>query len=136
MVGAARDGEIEDNQGVRLDKWLWAARFYKTRSLAHDAIVAGRVFIDNLQAKPSRRVSVGDSLRIRSPRGEFVIRVERLISQRGSAAIAATLYSESEESRAAREGAAELRRLARVDAPDEKPNTQNRRLLRRLKEGS
>lgn len=127
--------ESEDNQGVRLDKWLWAARFYKTRSQAHDAIEAGRVFVDEVQAKPSRKIAKGDILRIRTPRGEYVITVERLVSQRGSPTVAATLYTESEKSRIAREDAAELRRLSRIDAPEEKPNTQNRRLLRRLKEG-
>lgn len=124
----------EAQEGVRLDKWLWAARFYKTRSLAHDAIEAGRVFVDDVQAKPSRKVAVGDVLRIRTPRGEYVITVNRLVSQRGSPAIAATLYTESDQSRIAREEASELRRLSRLDAPDERPNTQNRKLLRRLKE--
>lgn len=130
-----RRGDRGVDEGVRLDKWLWAARFYKTRSLAHDAIEAGRVFIDDAQAKPSRKVAVGDKLRIRTPRGEYSIRVDRLVSQRGSPAIAATLYTESDQSKIAREEAAESRRLSRVDAPDERPNTQNRKLLRRLKEG-
>lgn len=133
-----KKGEVaaERDEGVRIDKWLWAARFYKTRSLAHDAIEAGRVFIDEIQAKPSRKVAVGQLLRIRTARGEYLITVDRLVSQRVSAAIAQTLYTESDQSRMAREDAAELRRLSRVDAPDERPNTQNRRLLRRLKEGS
>jgi len=134
MRGNSQSKEAE--QGVRLDKWLWAARFYKTRSLAHDAIEAGRVFIDDVQAKPSRKVAIGDVLRIRTPRGEYLITVNRLASQRGSPAIAATLYTESEQSKIAREEASELRRLSRVDAPDERPNTQNRRLLRQLKERS
>ena len=126
----------DKDDGVRIDKWLWAVRFYKTRSLAHDAIEAGRVFVDDIQAKPSRKVAVGQLLRIRTDRGEYVITVERLVAQRVSAAIAQTLYTESEQSRRAREEAAELRKLSRVDAPEERPNTQNRRLLRRLKEGS
>lgn len=134
MRGNSQSKEAE--QGVRLDKWLWAARFYKTRSLAHDAIEAGRVFVDDVQAKPSRKVAIGDVLRIRTPRGEYLITVNRLASQRGSPAIAATLYTESEQSKIAREEASELRRLSRVDAPDERPNTQNRRLLRQLKERS
>ena len=126
----------DKDEGVRIDKWLWAARFYKTRSLAHDAIEAGRVFVDDIQAKPSRKVAVGQLLRIRTERGEYLITVERLVSQRVSAAIAQTLYTESAQSRRAREEAAELRKLSRIDAPEERPNTQNRRLLRRLKEGS
>lgn len=126
----------DKDDGVRIDKWLWAARFYKTRSLAHDAIEAGRVFVDDIQAKPSRKVAVGQLLRIRTDRGEYLITVERLVAQRVSAAIAQTLYTESDKSRMAREEAAELRKLSRVDAPEERPNTQNRRLLRRLKEGS
>ncbi len=137
-MGRMKQREVtgDKDDGVRIDKWLWAVRFYKTRSLAHDAIEAGRVFVDDIQAKPSRKVAVGQLLRIRTDRGEYVITVERLVAQRVSAAIAQTLYTESEQSRRAREEAAELRKLSRVDAPEERPNTQNRRLLRRLKEGS
>ncbi len=137
-MGRMKQREVtgDKDDGVRIDKWLWAVRFYKTRSLAHDAIEAGRVFVDDIQAKPSRKVAVGQLLRIRTDRGEYVITVERLVAQRVSAAIAQTLYTESEQSRRAREEAAELRKLSRIDAPEERPNTQNRRLLRRLKEGS
>ena len=130
------EAAVKKDDGMRIDKWLWVARFYKTRSLARDAIDAGRVFIDGIQAKPSRTIAVGQLLQIRTPRGEYLITVERLVSQRVSAAIAQTLYTESDQSRIAREDAATMRKLSRVDAPEERPNTQDRRLLRRLKEGS
>lgn len=88
---------------VRLDKWLWAARFYKTRSLAADAIDAGRVEVNGERAKRSRAVTVGDTLRIRKPPFEQVIDVTGESEQRGPATVAATLYSETEASIKARE---------------------------------
>ena len=127
---------FEDGQGgVRLDKWLWAARFYKTRSLAHAAIEAGRVFVDNVRAKPGRKILVGQQVRIQHPAGEFLVTVEKLANQRASASIAATFYSEDDTGKQRREELSELRRMSRIDAPAERPNTQNRQLLRRLKEG-
>jgi ribosome-associated heat shock protein Hsp15 len=125
----------EGGGGVRLDKWLWAARFYKTRVLAHAAIEAGRVFVDELCAKPGRKIVVGQRIRIRHPSGDFLITVEKLALQRVSASIAATFYREDEESKRRREHVSELRRMSRIDAPAERPNTQDRNLLRRLKQG-
>ena len=125
----------EKRETVRLDKWLWAARFFKTRSLAHDAIEGGKVYVDNLRAKPSRAVVVGDQIMITTPRGRYDIVVEGVSSQRGSAAIATKLYRETEESKRRREELSEMHRLARNAAPDEKPNSQDRKRLRRLKEG-
>lgn len=122
-------------EDVRLDKWLWAARFFKTRSLSHDAIEGGKVYVDGVRAKPSRSVRPGQELRILSPRGEFVITVVKVTDKRGSGAIAATLYEESPESRARREALSVAHRLAAPPAPSTKPNTQERRLLRRIKEG-
>ena len=124
----------DDNQTVRLDKWLWAARFFKTRSLAHEAIEGGKVYVDNIRAKPSRSVSIGDEIIITSPRGRFQIVVEQVSSQRGSASIASKMYRETDESKKQREEISEMHRLARNAAPDERPNSQDRRLLRRIKE--
>lgn len=136
--GAAFSGaEAENDQHeerVRIDKWLWAARFYKTRALAHAAVDAGRVLVDGERVKPSRSVAVGQELLIATPRGDFTITVERLEHQRGSATAASRLFSERTESKERREQAQELQRLARVAAPNERPNTQDRRLLRRIKE--
>ena len=125
----------DTNNSVRLDKWLWAARFFKTRSMAHEAIEGGKVYVDNIRAKPSRSVSVGDEVSITTPRGQFDIVVERVSSQRGSASIASTMYRETDESNRRREEVAEMHRLARNAAPEERPNSQDRRLLRRIKEG-
>lgn len=124
----------EKRETVRLDKWLWAARFFKTRSLAHEAIEGGKVYVDNLRAKPSRAVVVGDELMITTPRGRYDIVVEGISSQRGSAAIAAKLYRETDESKRRREELSEMHRLARNAAPTEKPNSQDRKRLRRIKE--
>ncbi|MGQ5525129.1 RNA-binding S4 domain-containing protein [Chitinimonas sp. PSY-7] len=104
---------------VRLDKWLWAARFFKTRSLASTAIDAGHVHLNDERAKPSRNVKVGDQLRILSPSGEFVIIVQKLDERRGPASEARQLYSETEASQAAREAKRQAQALAPVfDHPD------------------
>ena len=83
---------------TRLDKWLWAARFYKTRSLAADQIDAGRVEVNGERAKRSRAVTIGDTIRIRKPPFEQIVEVLGESEQRGPASVAATLYAESEAS--------------------------------------
>ena len=88
---------------VRLDIWLWAARFFKTRSLAADSIDAGRVEVNDQRAKRSRPVTIGDTIRVRKPPFEQIVKVLGESDQRGPATVAATLYEETEESRAARE---------------------------------
>jgi len=130
-----REKSQERESSVRLDKWLWAARFFKTRALAHEAIEAGRVSINGERAKPSRAVCVGQELRIATPRGEFVVVVEEVSARRGSAAVAAELFRETDESKMRRTELAEMHKLSRAAAPEERPNTQDRRLLRRIKEG-
>ncbi len=90
-------------QRVRLDKWLWAARFYKTRALAAEAIDAGRVEVNDERAKRARHVATGDRIRIRKPPFEQRVTVRGLSETRGPAPVAATLYEEFEESRQARE---------------------------------
>ena len=91
---------------VRLDKWLWAARFFKTRTLAAEQIDAGRVEVNGERAKRSRAVTVGDTIRIRKPPFEQVVAVLGESEQRGPASVAATLYAESESSVKAREALA------------------------------
>mgnify|MGYP002626145036 FL=1 len=97
--------------GVRMDKWLWAARFFKTRALASKACELGRVSSNDKPAKASREVKVGDLLQITTPGGDFQVEVLALSEIRGPAAVAQTLYSETEESREQRRRAAEERRL-------------------------
>jgi ribosome-associated heat shock protein Hsp15 len=87
---------------MRLDKWLWAARFFKTRTLSVEAIEGGRVHVNGDRAKPAKELKVGDRVAIRRPPFEHVVVVMGLSDKRGSAAIAATLFEETEESRARR----------------------------------
>src|SRR5580704_16213779 len=96
---------------VRMDKWLWAARFFKTRALAAESCAMGRVVAGTVVAKASRDVRVGDRLRVKNASGEFEIEVVRLSSVRGPAAKAQQMYRETEESRAARAKVEETRKL-------------------------
>jgi ribosome-associated heat shock protein Hsp15 len=88
--------------GVRIDKWLWAARFYKTRSIATKACELGRIESQGQLAKPAREVKAGDFLRIKNDSGDFVVEVLALSEIRGPAPVAQALYRETEESKAAR----------------------------------
>ena len=117
---------------VRLDKWLWAARFYKTRSLAAQEIGKGRVLVNGQPAKPAREVAVGDLVSVRKEDPPLQVRVCVLGSVRGPAPVARRLYEETPESVAARERAAEMRRLAPEPAHDiaaGRPTKRDRRLL-------
>lgn len=97
---------------VRLDKWLWAARFFKTRQIAIDAIVAGHVDLDGERAKPAKAVKPGDNVTVRKPPYTFTLIVKAVSEKRGAAPIARTLYDETLESIAAREKLqAELREM-------------------------
>jgi ribosome-associated heat shock protein Hsp15 len=119
---------------VRLDLWLWAARFFKTRSLAKHAIETGKIEVGGQRAKPARGVHVGDALKI--ARGEEIYEVEvlALSDTRGSAAVAQTLYAESEASRLRREAERATRAAARAgyQPPETKPDKRARRLIRAL----
>jgi ribosome-associated heat shock protein Hsp15 len=126
--------EGPEPERVRLDTWLWATRFFKTRSLAHEAIEGGKVVINGARIKPSKAVTVGLTLSINCPRGRFEVVVERLSSKRVGAPIAATFFRETEESKRTRETMNELRSLANSTAPRERPNSQDRDRIRRLKE--
>ncbi len=96
---------------VRADKWLWAARFYKTRSLAMAAINGGKVHLNGERIKPAHKLAVGDGLTVQKGEYSFVITIEALSLQRGPAVIARTLYSESAASRQARAALREVRKL-------------------------
>lgn len=87
---------------MRLDKWLWAARFFKTRTLAVEAIAGGRVSVNDERAKPAKEVRVGDAIAVRRPPFEFLVAVKELSDKRGPAIVAATLYEETPQSRARR----------------------------------
>ena len=124
-------------QKVRLDKWLWAARFYRTRSLAKQAIEGGKVHFAGSRVKTSKEISVGDELTIRqgsaTTMSEKTIIVKALSTQRGNATIAQTLYEETKESIERREYYKEQRKLANLARPDTKPNKKQRRELQRFK---
>jgi ribosome-associated heat shock protein Hsp15 len=119
---------------VRADSWLWAARFFKTRSLARQAIEHGQVELNAAACKPPRPVHAGDRLRIRRGEETFEVEVLGLSGKRGPAAVAQALYRESDASRAAREAAREQRRAERAgyQAPAGKPDKRARRLIRAL----
>ncbi|GAB3749854.1 RNA-binding S4 domain-containing protein [Lysobacter olei] len=125
---------IASTETVRLDLWLWAARFYKTRALAKHAIETGKVEIGGQRAKPSRSVRLGDTLRISRAEEVFVVGVQGLSDVRGPATVAQQLYAETEESRVQREQARAQRMAERngYQAPETKPDKRARRLIRAL----
>jgi ribosome-associated heat shock protein Hsp15 len=106
------DDQEDDDDRVRLDKWLWAARFFKTRALAAEAIGGGKVSMRGDRVKPARPLQVGDEIAIRLGPYEHVVRVRALSARRGPATVAATLYEETPESLAARMKLAEQLRIA------------------------
>lgn len=118
----------------RLDLWLWAARFFRTRSLAKQAIETGKIEIGGQRAKASRAVRVGDALRIARGEEVFEIEVLGLSDQRGPAAVAQALYAESEDSKARRVETLARLRAARAGyrPPEGKPDKRARRLIRAL----
>ena len=121
---------------LRLDKWLWAARFYKTGSLAAAEIGKGRVLVNGQPAKPAREVVLDDLVSVRKEDPPVQVRVRALSGVRGPAPVARTLYEETPESIAARERAAEMRRLAPEPARDiaaGRPTKRDRRLIDRAR---
>ena len=118
---------------MRIDKWLWAARFFRTRSAAQQAVEGGKVKLDGERVKPAKEVRVGDALAIRIGAYEWLIRIEGLSDKRGAATIARALYSEDETSRARREEQAALRKFAADPAQDRtgRPTKRERRQLER-----
>jgi ribosome-associated heat shock protein Hsp15 len=122
---------------VRIDKWLWAARFFKTRSLATQAVDGGRVRLNGERAKPSKEVKVGDRLAVHIGEFEWALTVRGIGERRGPAEVARTLYQEDEASRLRREEQAALRRLQVEPAQPIKgrPTKRDRRLIHRFTGG-
>jgi ribosome-associated heat shock protein Hsp15 len=120
---------------VRIDKWLWAARFFKTRSMATDAVTGGKVEVNGERAKPAKLVQPGDQLRIRIGQFEHVLVVRDLGERRGPASVAATLYEETEDSKKKRaELAAQLRASPwTVDPGYGRPTKKDRRTIDRFR---
>jgi ribosome-associated heat shock protein Hsp15 len=119
------------SEPVRIDKWLWAARFFKTRSLATDAVDSGKVRLNGDRVKPARGAKIGDTLQIDNGSTEWEVVVQDTADKRGSAAIAQTLYAETEKSIAKRQQLAEQRRFFREPSSSLKgrPTKRDRRLI-------
>ena len=126
----------QDITHLRLDKWLWAARFFKTRSLAKAAIEGGKVQLDGQRVKVSREISVGDSLHIRQGWDRKIVVVRALSDQRRGAPEAQQLYEETAESIAKREEEAATRKAAggMIDRPAQRPTKKQRRQIHRFKD--
>jgi len=122
---------------VRVDKWLWAARFFKTRSAATDAVLGGHIQVGRVRVKPAKEVGVGDRLEIRRGEVRWTVVVTGLAERRGSVAAAAELYEETAESAAARERERLERRAARPLGADlgARPTKQARRRIEALRRG-
>ncbi|MFQ5643097.1 MAG: RNA-binding S4 domain-containing protein [Thiogranum sp.] len=122
-------------ESVRIDKWLWAARFYKTRSLAAQAVDGGKVQLNGARVKRARALGVGDRLEIHKGGYEFRISVLALSQRRGPAKVAQSLYEESAQSIARRAALSEQHRLAAASTPhpQRKPDKKARRQLREMK---
>ncbi len=120
---------------VRLDKWLWAARFFKTRSVAREAISGGKVHLNGNRSKPGRNLNVGDELRIQRGEDEYTITIVELSIRRGPATVARTLFEESDENRLKREKLAEERRLEHQQhaTRERRPDKRQRRHIVRFK---
>ena len=130
-----KPGETARSARVRLDKWLWAARFYKTRSRAKAAIDGGKVHLNDARVKTAKEVAPGDTLTITRGDSTQTVVVTALGERRGSATIAATLYTETTESIDAREAIRAQRRMERagLTVPKRRPSKHDRRRLREMK---
>ena len=120
---------------VRIDKWLWAARFFKTRSAATDAVLGGRVHLNDVRVKPSKDVKPGDTVEVRIEQLRWTVVVRGISEKRGSASLAATLYDETAASAAAREQRTSELKLSRPLGADlgARPTKQDRRRLEDLR---
>mgnify|MGYP006271764015 FL=1 len=128
---------MNDNDDIRIDKWLWAARFFKTRSLAAEAVSGGKVHINGQRCKPSRDVKIGDVIHITKDQNHWEIEVTDLNKQRRPAKEALMLYHEDETSIQQRQQQAELRKQQQALMPashrERKPNKKQRRLIHQFK---
>jgi ribosome-associated heat shock protein Hsp15 len=122
---------------IRVDKWLWAARFFKTRGLAATAVAGGKVYVNGSRAKPAKLVQVGDELRVRVGPYDWLVTVRAVTERRGAARDAQLLYDESAAGRAARERLAEAHKIAPAPTYQGKgrPTKKERREIERLEEG-
>ena len=120
------------DKGVRIDKWLWAARFFKTRGLATEMVNGGHVQLNGERVKPSKTVACGDEMTILREQERFVVTVTGLAEKRGSAAVARTLYEEHEASIASREQERQKRKLHAAAAPKKRPDKKARRQIIRF----
>jgi ribosome-associated heat shock protein Hsp15 len=129
------DGDNSPPGKVRVDKWLWAARFFKTRSLAQEAVDGGKVEVNGERAKRAKLVQAGDRVQLRQGAEFWNLTVLDIASRRGSAEVAATLYVESEESRAKRQALRDEMRSANTGFTygEGRPGKRDRRELRRFK---
>jgi len=133
-----RDDDENGDDRVRLDKWLWAARFFKTRSLSAEAIDGGKITIKGERAKPSKPVKLGDEIRVQLGQFQHVVIVRGLSERRGPASVAQTMYEETEASRAARARLAEQLRMAPAGLVYEekgRPTKRDRREISRFRKG-
>lgn len=123
---------------TRLDKWLWAARFFKHRTLATDAVEGGKVQLNGIRVKPAKEVKIGDRVDIQLAEARFTVIVTGIADKRGSATVAQTLYAETPESSAARESAREERKFAATPGADlhGRPTKRDRRMIGRFNGGS
>lgn len=137
MSNATRKSESAATPTARIDKWLWAARFFKTRSLASTAVKGGKVEIDSHKAKPSAVVRAGQRLRVTKGEMVFEVDIDDVSDQRGPASQAETLYTETRVSRENRAERAAERRAARLSMPrpSGRPDKKQRRQLRQFKHG-
>ena len=120
---------------VRIDKWLWAARFFKTRSMAAQAVTGGKVHVNGARIKPARMVQLGEELRIRRGELEFIVIVQAVSDKRRPAKEAQLLYAETEESIRQRENTSEQKRLEAADrmyGPMKRPDKRERRKIRKF----
>jgi ribosome-associated heat shock protein Hsp15 len=125
-------------ESVRIDKWLWAARFFKTRAAATEAVLGGRVRLNGDRVKPAKDVRPADVVEVRVGEVTWTIAVRAVADKRGSARVAATLYEETAESVAERARAADERRLSRplgADLRGPRPTKQDRRRIEALRRG-
>jgi ribosome-associated heat shock protein Hsp15 len=129
-----KDSPAETGEKLRIDKWLWAARFFKTRALAADAVDGGKVLVNDTRIKPAKPVAVGDRLDIRIGQYRYEVEVLGLSGKRGPAPEAQLLYRESDESRLRRETVAEQNRLLPQPNFKGRPTKRDRREIERLNE--
>jgi len=125
--------EVGEDERTRIDKWLWAARFFKTRSVAADAVDSGRILVNGVKVKPARAVKLGDELEIRTPSALYIVHVKELSAKRGPAAQAVRLYEETEQSKQAR-AQAKLEHIAHPDAHIRgRPTKRVRRVMHKVR---